>query len=118
VRSFAESEINYNAIIPFKHGLLEKASASFRGGARADLRPAYEQFRNEQAYWLEDYALFRALKARFNDAYYIEWPAELVQRDPAAIDRVRQELADEIGHVCFAQFLLFRQGERLKAHAR
>ena len=77
-----------------------------------------EQFRNDQAHWLEDYALFRALKARFDDAYYLEWPAELVQREPAALDRARRELADQIDQVCFAQFLLFRQGERLKAHAR
>jgi 4-alpha-glucanotransferase len=41
----------------------------------------------------------------------------LVQRDRAALGRVRRELADQIGQVCFAQFLLFRQGERLKAHA-
>ena len=117
-RTFSKGETDYNGVIPFKHGLLEKAWVNFRAGARADLRPAYEQFRNDQAEWLEDYALFRALKARFSDAYYLEWPAELVRRDPAAIDRVRHELTDEIGHVCFAQFLLFRQGERLKAHAR
>src|SRR5262249_18559131 len=79
---------------------------------------ALEQFRHDQAEWLEDYALFRSLKARFNDAYYLDWPAELVHRDPAAINRARHELADEIGFGCFAQFLLFRQGERLKAHAR
>ena len=116
--SFPKTRIDYNAVIPFKHGLLEKAWANFSAGARPDLRPAYEQFRNDQADWLEDYALFRALKARFNDAYYLDWPGELVQRDPAAINRVRHELADEIGVVSFAQFLLFRQGERVKAHAR
>jgi len=116
--SFPQTRIDYNTVIPFKLGLLEKAWANFLSGARPDLRPAYEQFRNDQADWLEDFALFRALKARFNDAYYLEWPAELVQRDPAAINRARHELADEIGRVSFAQFLLFRQGERLKAHAR
>src|SRR5215813_5359576 len=116
--SFSQTQIDYNAVIPFKYGLLEKAWANFSAGARADLRPAYEQFRKDQADWLEDYALFRALKARFNGAYYLEWPAELVRRDPAAINRVRHELADEIGLVSFAQFLLFRQGDRLKAHAR
>ena len=115
--SFPQNEVDYDAVIPFKHGLLEKAWANFSAGARADLRPAYEQFRNDQAHWLEDYALFRALKARFDGAYYLEWPAELVQREPAALDRVRRELADQIDQVCFAQFLLFRQGERLKAHA-
>lgn len=116
--SFSQTQIDYNAVIPFKYRLLKKAWANFIGGARADLRPAYEQFRKDQAHWLEDYALFRVLKARFNGAYYLEWPAELAQRDPAAIDHVRHELADEISRVTFAQFLLFRQGDRLKAHAR
>ena len=102
---------------PFKHGLLEKAWACFSGGARADLRPAYEQFRNDQAHWLQDYALFCALKVRFDGTYYLEWPAELVDRQPAALDRVRRELANEIDQVCFAQFLLFRQAERLKTYA-
>jgi len=117
VPSSPRNEVDYDAVIPFKHGLLEKAWANFSAGVRADLRAAYEQFRNDQAHWLEDYALFRALKAKFRDTYYLEWSAELVRRDPAALDRVRLELANQIGQVCFAQFLLFRQGERLKAHA-
>ena len=117
VRSFPQHAIDYNAVIPFKHGLLERAWANFTAGARADLRPAYEQFRNDEKHWLEDYALFRALKARFEEAYYLEWPAELVQRKPVALDRVRRELADQIGRACFTQFLLSRQGERLKAYA-
>jgi 4-alpha-glucanotransferase len=117
-RAFPNTEIDYDAVIPFKHGLLAKAWSNFRAGARADLRPAYEQFRSEQAFWLDDYALFRALKAAFHDAYYLEWPAELIRRVPAAIDRVRRERVEEIDQVSFAQFLLFRQGERLKAHAR
>ena len=117
VRSFPQNEIDYNGVIPFKHKLVETAWANFSGGARADLRAAYQQFCNDQAHWLEDYALFRALKVRFEDAYYLEWPAELVRREPAALGRVRRELADRVDQACFAQFLLFRQGERLKAHA-
>ena len=116
--AFPGHETDYNAVIPFKHQLLETAWSHFMAGARSDLRPAYEQFRNDQAYWLDDYALFRALKTRFGGAYYLEWPAELVQREPAALDRARGELADQVGLACFAQFVLFRQGERLKAHAR
>ena len=115
---FSETKIDYNIVIPFKRGLLKKAWTKFIAGARPDLRPAYEQFRKDHADWLEDYALFRALKARFNDTYYLNWPAELVRRDPAAINRVRHELADDTEFVSFAQFLLFRQAERLKAHAR
>jgi 4-alpha-glucanotransferase len=80
--SLSQGEIDYSAIIPLKNGMFEKAWANFRRGARADLRDAYEQFRDEAASWVEDYALFRALKSRFNNAYYLEWPAELVQRHP------------------------------------
>src|SRR5437773_8269777 len=55
LRSFPPNEIDYNAVIPFKQGLLEKAWANFRAGARADLGAAYEQFCADQAHWLEDY---------------------------------------------------------------
>ncbi len=115
--SLSPGEIDYNAVIPFKHRLLETAWANFKAGVHADLRAAYEQFRNEQAHWLQDYALFRALKVKFGDAYYLDWPAELAQRKPVALEEARRELADEMGQVCFAQFLVFRQGERLKTYA-
>jgi 4-alpha-glucanotransferase len=117
VSSLLQGEIDYNAVIPFKHRLLKAAWANFKAGERPDLRSAYEQFRNDQAHWLEDYALFRALKVKFNDVPYTEWPAELVRREVGALERARRELTDEIDYVCFAQFLVFRQGERLKAYA-
>ncbi|MCU1343544.1 MAG: 4-alpha-glucanotransferase [Candidatus Acidoferrum typicum] len=116
-RVFPQNTVEYSAVIPFKYGLIERAWANFKSGARAELRPAYEQFRNDQAHWLEDYAVFRALKFRFGGTYYLEWPTELVQRQPAALDRVRRELKDQIDKICFVQFLLFRQGERLKEYA-
>ena len=49
----------------------------------------YEEFCLGQASWLEDYALFRALKAKYGGAYYIEWPTELVQRRPSALAEAR-----------------------------
>jgi 4-alpha-glucanotransferase len=109
--------VDYEAIIPYKHGLLERAWSNFRAGARPDLRPAFEQFCEHEAHWLEDYALFVALKAEYNGAYYLDWPQGLVQRQPAALAQARGELASRTQQVCFAQFLLFRQGERLKEYA-
>ena len=107
--SFTGSVVDYNAVIPFKRRILETAWRNFCIGAHPELRAAYEQFRNLHSHWLEDYALFRALKARHNDAYYLEWPIELVCRLPAALAHARQELANQIDQVRFAQFLLFRQ---------
>ncbi|MGD1093436.1 MAG: 4-alpha-glucanotransferase [Bryobacteraceae bacterium] len=114
---FPQHEVDYDAVVPFKHQLMETAWVNFTAGIRSDLRPAYEQFCHDQAHWLDDYALFSALKGRFGGAYYLDWPKELVQREPAALDRARSELADQVGLACFVQFVLSRQAERLKAHA-
>ena len=110
--------VDYNTVIPFKHGLLEKAWNNFSKTGPAELRAAFEQFCQEQAHWLEDYALFRALKFRYKGAYYFQWPAELVQRVPTALAQARRDLSNQVDQVCFAQFLLFRQGERLQKQAR
>ena len=110
--------VDYNTVIPFKHGLLEKAWTTFSKAGHSELQSAFERFCREQAHWLDDYALFRALKIQHNNAYYLEWPAELVRREPAALAQARRDLANQIDQVCFAQFLLFRQGERLQKHAR
>jgi 4-alpha-glucanotransferase len=116
--SFPATVIDYDAIIPFKQKLLETAWADFRAGSFAELRPEFELFCDEQTHWLDDYSLFRALKARFGGSHYLEWPEELVRRDLVAVVRARRDLARQIDQIRFAQFLLFRQGARLKKHAR
>jgi 4-alpha-glucanotransferase len=116
--SFPATSIDYESVIPFKHRLLEAAWNRFRAGARADLRPHFDAFCQEHAHWLDDYAVFRALKARHDGAHYLEWPADLLRRDPATLASARRDLADPIDQVRLAQFLLFRQGARLKEHAR
>src|SRR5271163_1180561 len=82
--------VDYDSVIPFKHRLFEKAWANFKAGQSGNsidnsLRSAFDEFRTTHAHWLEDYALYRALKARYNGAYYLEWAEELVRRTPAAI---------------------------------
>jgi 4-alpha-glucanotransferase len=107
--------VDYDAVIPFKYRLLEKAWTNFKAGVgKVD---GYDNFCAEQANWLEDYALFRALKIKYHGAYYLDWPDDLVQRRSQALAAARQELADEIDQVRFAQFLLFRQTDQLKEHA-
>jgi 4-alpha-glucanotransferase len=116
--AFSSTAVDYDVVIPFKHRLLERAWTRFHAGARKDLRPAYEQFCNERATWLEDYALFRALRNRYKSASYLDWPRELLERVPSALAQVRRELANQIDQVRLAQFLLFRQATRLKEYAR
>jgi 4-alpha-glucanotransferase len=117
-RSFPKNAVDYDVVIPFKRQLFEKAWTTFGAMPRSALRLDYDQFCVEQAHWLDDYALFRALKARHGSASYLEWPAELVRREPASLAHARRDLAELIGQFRFAQFLLFRQGKRLRDHAR
>jgi 4-alpha-glucanotransferase len=115
--SFLETAVDYDAVISFKRRLLETAWTNFSAGGGRDLKHAFEQFCNDQAHWLDDYALFRALKASHRGASYLEWPTELVRRNPAALANARRDLANEIDQVRLAQFLLFRQAKNLKEHA-
>jgi len=115
--SFPSDVVDYEAVIPFKIQLLDRAWKNFKAGRGKDLRPEYDEFCAQQEHWLEDYALFRALKAKYHGAYYLDWPEDLVRRSPRALANARRELANQIDQVRFAQFLLFRQGDQLKAFA-
>ena len=114
---FPANMVDYVRVIPFRNRLIEKAWTNFRAGESSDLRVPFEEFCAESAGWLEDYALFRALKFKFRGSYYLEWPAELVRRRPDALADARRELTSQVDQVRFAQFLLVRQADRLKEYA-
>ena len=114
---FSSTAIDYGAVIPFKHRLLDIVSQKFQAGARKDLIADYETFCQKGARWLDDYALFRALKTRYDNVSYLDWPPELVEREPAAMEAARQSLAYKIDQIRLAQFLLYRQAKRLKEYA-
>jgi 4-alpha-glucanotransferase len=113
----SKTAVDYDAVASFKQRLLEKCRANFSTRAGRDLQIAFAQFKSEQTHWLDDYALFRALKASFRGACYLEWPGDLIRRTPAALEQARQNLASQIEQFRLEQFLLFRQGERLKEYA-
>jgi 4-alpha-glucanotransferase len=116
-RMLGATAVDYPAVIRRKHRLLETAWVNFNMRAPRSMRDAFERFCHQQAHWLEDYALFRALKAHYRGAHYLDWSADLVQRQEGSLRRARQELFSHIDQVRFAQFVLFRQGERLKQYA-
>ncbi len=115
--TFAVKTIQYRTVIPFKYRLLKTVWNRFRVGTREDLIPAYREFCDSRAAWLEDYALYRALKGAYKGGSYLDWPKELIHREPSALARARKELANEIDQVRLAQFLLNRQARRLKEYA-
>jgi len=114
---FASVAVDYDAVIPFKKRLLDTAWENFKAGSRKDLHADFDEFRAKQEHWLDDYALFEALKTRYHGEYYLDWPEEFVERRSDSLNAARQELASQIDRVCFAQFLLFRQADQLKEYA-
>ena len=79
--------------------------------------PDFAAFCKEQRDWLEDYALFMALKSRHDGAAWFQWPRELRLREPAALEAARTELAGELDFWKAVQYLFFSQWRALKQHA-
>jgi len=116
-QSFSESAVEYDAVKSFKQGLLETVWANLNHVDGHVLKPAFERFCQEEQHWLEDYTLFQALQDMHHGASYLDWPTELVRREPDALDQARRDLANEIDQIRLAQFLIFRQANYLKEYA-
>jgi 4-alpha-glucanotransferase len=78
---------------------------------------ALRHYASEQAWWIEDYSLFRALHAREHERPWTEWPLDLQRREPAAIDRARRELADQVIFHHYLQWLAGTQWQQARQHA-
>ena len=114
------SRVDFGTVIEYKNSLLRAAQAHFRAQGTAEQRAALADFSAAQAAWLDDYALFMALKTHFADqegGVWNTWPTALAQRDPQALADWSARLADEVAHYKFLQFLFFDQWLALKQYA-
>lgn len=74
-------------------------------------------FVEENAFWLEDYALFMAVKAGFNNVSYLEWEESIRLRKPDAIKKYKKIYEEEITFYQYQQFLFLKQWTKLKKYA-
>jgi 4-alpha-glucanotransferase len=116
--AFPADHVDYGPAIVFKNHLLEKSWANYRAGRGGGLKQPFEEFLHEHKSWVDDYALFMALKDAHGGRSWPDWPADIRLREPAALVRSKQELNHVVGLHQFRQFLFFRQWLRLRAHAR
>lgn len=86
---------------------------------RADLskNKAYKQFLQDNAFWLDDYALYMSVKNKFHDVSFDQWDEDIRMRRPEAIAAYESELSDEIGFYKFLQFKFMEQWTKLKEYA-
>src|SRR5688500_14262178 len=92
-------QIDYATVRTLKQTALRRAFAHFRdselaGGTRR--ASAFRVYRENQAWWLDEYSLFRALHARHDERSWLDWPDPLRRHDPRALEAARAELADDI----------------------
>ncbi len=88
----------------------------FKERAKDRDRRKLAEFTARQGFWLDDYALFRALGSEKGGCWW-EWPADLRDRNPQALAEARNRLSDDIAYLKYEQFLFFRQWMRLKHYA-
>ncbi|MGB7924046.1 MAG: 4-alpha-glucanotransferase [Pyrinomonadaceae bacterium] len=119
VPAFSKERVDYDGVIKHKNALLARAFERFKETASAQLRSEFESFNREAAQsWLDDYALFRALKDANGGAMWNEWERSLARRDGEAMERARRELRDQVEAQKFYQFLFFKQWSALRTYAR
>ncbi len=118
VSDFPEAWVDFGPVIGYKQGLLERAFANFQTQAPDELRAAFTRFCEDQAFWLDDFTLFMALKEANDLNPWHKWTQPgVVTRQPEALARWRESLADEIEGQKYRQWQFFEQWLALKRYA-
>lgn len=121
-----ERYVSYEKIYNNRFDILRIAYNRFKAACAESKKtlakglPLYKQFDNfvkDNADWLEDYALFMALKSHFNNVSWGEWETDIKFRKPEAMSRYEEHLSDDIGYWKFIQFEFYLQWNALKQYA-
>jgi 4-alpha-glucanotransferase len=109
--SFPSHTVDFGRVIPTKQASLRQHTRAMPEDA------AYRTFREAEGWWLEDFALFMALKEAYGGIAWTDWEPALAQRRPDALAEARERLADAIEHHRRVQHLFFLQFRALKGEA-
>lgn len=111
---FDPDRVDYEKVKKHKETLFQKAFARFRSQSVPE---DYDKFVSEHAVWLDDYALFMALKDHFNQAVWNKWDEKIVRREPQSMQHYQSLLATGMTYHRFLQFAFFKQWAALKKYA-
>ena len=114
--AFPADKVDFGPVIQARFDVLKKVCATFAEKASPELQAEFADFCAHNAYWLDDYALFSALKDAHGGVPWTQWEPELGRRDPAALAAARARYANEIRDVHVVQFLFEHQWKRLRAY--
>ncbi len=117
VPPFPTDRVDYGWVISWKMPLLYRSFSYFQEHANPDQHERFEAFCREQAGWLDDFALFMALKAHHQNARWDTWPLPIRTHQPAAVAEWSARLADAMQAQRYFQWLFFEQWSALRAYA-
>ena len=115
--SLPPDRVDFGAAIEFKNKLLRRAFEHFHHATDTSLRGAFETFSQRESAWLDDYALYRAMKDARNGVAWNKWEPPMVRREPGALAAAREGLREQVSAQKFYQFLFFKQWHALKRYA-
>jgi 4-alpha-glucanotransferase len=115
--SFPDAMVDYGAVIPFKLALLRRSFERFKAAASTEQQAQIQRFRASNTAWLDDYALFAALKETHNGANWSTWEPELARHELETLARWGGENTELVEFHIYMQFQFYRQWSRLKEHA-
>lgn len=115
---FDTDKVDYQRVMNFKLPLFKKAFKNFKNKKDFLAINKFDRFCEENSDWLNDYALFRAVKSYFGERNWSEWEdREIVIRESQAIEKYKEMLAEEIEFRKFKQYLFFKQWCKIKNYA-
>ncbi len=108
--------VEYDQVFLKKTPLLFEAARNFLRTAAGDARSRFERFRAENSWWLDDFVLFDALRARQKLESWQHWPRDLARREPVALEKARAELVADIEIRSALQFAFYEQWRALRRY--
>ena len=114
---FPVGKVDFGKLYDWKNHILALAYQKFRQTTSVNLRGKFETFCQTEANWLEDYALFRAVKKSQDQKLWLEWDEPLRLRDDTALHFAKENLREDIQSQKFQQWLFYRQWSDLKNYA-
>ena len=115
--SFSEAEVDFGRVTTYKPKILKAAYARFKSNNSKNQKIRFKNFCKKNSKWLEDYAFFMALKDYNNGKPWTSWANDIKLRENDAVNRLKNELKDQIEYYKFIQFLFYWQWLELKAYA-
>ena len=110
---FFQGRVDYPAVISYKKKLFHRAFERFQTKKKEE---EYAQFCAENAYWIDDFALFVALKNHLQGKIWSDWPHEIRDRNPEAIHTVKKKLYSVMEREKFLQYLFIQQWSALREY--